>query len=543
MKKRVKRNLIIITLIVVLVIAGVLIYNLVQKNISLSPSPGVAAMSPIENPNYPPRNAIDGNLNTYAMGNPKPTTYNNNGYFMYDIGSIKSLDSITFDFAQWNAVYPGAPPCTYQVFTSTDNYHWTQVYSRQEDATHKCSSTSSYSRAPDVTIPINTPVRYIRLFYTKVNDGTGWSIAINEVGFKEQVIPNPKKIAQINLDNYYGMGSIYVSWNYLYIANNFRDPVSEAYSSILSIYDVSTPSYPRKISGYILESLSRSTQQEHRALFVSGNYVYIQRTYNRDIAVIDVSNPSSPKLVSSYPINEGKFVSFLNGYGYFISRGETYIDIIDFTNPASPRMTSHYKLSDNTAYDGIVYIDKTSGKKYLYVYHNHIPNPSDTMTIVDVSNPYSPLSVGSLGIGYMRTQLNLADKYLFSILNLNTNAREPLILSALDLTNPINPSSILPQYLLPNGDTNTAGINDISEHPLFVSGNYAYTFAQNTFDGGGNRLFIHDISNPVVPRLVATYAFNDGIYRYTPRIFVYNGYAYIYSAPLSPSSMVDVIKL
>ncbi len=41
------------------------------------------------------------------------------------------------------------------------------------------------ARAPDVSIPIsNLQARYVKLEYTKVNDGTGWCLALNEMSVR-----------------------------------------------------------------------------------------------------------------------------------------------------------------------------------------------------------------------------------------------------------------------------------------------------------------------------------------------------------------------
>ena len=41
------------------------------------------------------------------------------------------------------------------------------------------------ARAPDISIPIsNLQARYVKLEYTKVNDGTGWCLALNEISVK-----------------------------------------------------------------------------------------------------------------------------------------------------------------------------------------------------------------------------------------------------------------------------------------------------------------------------------------------------------------------
>ena len=127
------------------------------------------------NPNYPIINAVDNNVNTYYMACSSPGTTYNNGNVIYDLGAIKTLTQINLDFAQSNAVYPGAPASVYTVSISNDKSTWTKVY------------TQNYviARAPDISIPINNlQARYVKLEYTKVNDGTGWCLALNEISVK-----------------------------------------------------------------------------------------------------------------------------------------------------------------------------------------------------------------------------------------------------------------------------------------------------------------------------------------------------------------------
>jgi len=127
------------------------------------------------NANYPIINAVDNNINTYYMACSTPGTTYNNGNVIYDLGAIKTLTQINLDFAQSNAVYPGAPASVYTVSISNDKSTWTKVY------------TQNYviARAPDISIPINNlQARYVKLEYTKVNDGTGWCLALNEMSVK-----------------------------------------------------------------------------------------------------------------------------------------------------------------------------------------------------------------------------------------------------------------------------------------------------------------------------------------------------------------------
>jgi len=127
------------------------------------------------NANYPIINAVDNNINTYYMACSSPGTTYNNGNVIYDLGAIKTLTQINLDFAQSNAVYPGAPASVYTVSISNDKSTWTKVY------------TQNYviARAPDISIPINNlQARYVKLEYTKVNDGTGWCLALNEISVK-----------------------------------------------------------------------------------------------------------------------------------------------------------------------------------------------------------------------------------------------------------------------------------------------------------------------------------------------------------------------
>ena len=127
---------------------------------------------------HPITHAIDNNINTYYMACSTPGGAYNTGNVIYDLGAIKTLTQINLDFNQWNAIYPGAPASQYSVSISNDKSSWTNVY----------NNPYTVARAPDVSIPINNlQGRYIKLEYTKVNDGTGWCLALNEIGVEKKL--------------------------------------------------------------------------------------------------------------------------------------------------------------------------------------------------------------------------------------------------------------------------------------------------------------------------------------------------------------------
>ncbi len=125
--------------------------------------------------------AGDNNASTYYLACTSPDGKYNNGTVTYDLGAVKDIKNISLDFNQWDAVYPGAPASVYVLEVSDNNL----IFLSQ------AHQVSGDGRVADLNLPLEARGRYVRLRHTKVNDGTGWCLALNEFKVSTETVTSP----------------------------------------------------------------------------------------------------------------------------------------------------------------------------------------------------------------------------------------------------------------------------------------------------------------------------------------------------------------
>jgi len=101
-------------------------------------------------------------------------TYNT-GSIQSDLGEVKKISTINIAFgpSEWETPgaidYPGSSPNVYTVEVSEDGSTWTNVATKNGVHAFDFSFTTEGINA-----------RYVRLSYTKINDGSGWCLVVKE---------------------------------------------------------------------------------------------------------------------------------------------------------------------------------------------------------------------------------------------------------------------------------------------------------------------------------------------------------------------------
>jgi hypothetical protein len=157
-------------------------------------------------------------------------------------------------------------------------------------------------------------------------------------------------------------------------------------------------------------------------------------------------------------------------YAYVTNLVSNTLQIFDISNPSSP--VSVGSVSTGTSPQK-VYVQG----RYAYV----VNSSSNTLQIFDVSNPSSPVSVGTVSTGSFPYGVYVQGRYVY-VVNLFSNT-----LQIFDISNP--PSPILV-------GTVSSGSNP---QKVYVQGRYAYVV-----NNGSNTLQIFDILNPSSPVSVGT---------------------------------------
>lgn len=290
----------------------------------------------------------------------------------------------------------------------------------------------------------------------------------------------------------------------------------------LIVLDVSDPENP-----FLVGQGPPETRVEHISLF--GNYIYGAREFyhfppdSTHFKIIDVTDPASPVLVSTLTVTgqildlqaEDEYVYSLNAYG-------NRLNVIDVSGPYNPVQAHSFHVTGllgrlqiigNTAYiitltgHGLRIIDisnpldpveighsSTPGMSYdLFVHgdYAYIADISD-LTIIDISNPASPLVLQDTFQVYTRGGITANGEYVIMGAELNPPGGDYLI--AIDVENPADPRIAsrysmpetvhmgkpvvrnnciyLPQYNDPNRllifDASITGIDESQNMPQFI---------------------------------------------------------------------------
>ncbi|MBN1669220.1 MAG: alpha/beta fold hydrolase [Anaerolineales bacterium] len=270
----------------------------------------------------------------------------------------------------------------------------------------------------------------------------------------------------------------------------------------LAIVDISDPANPGEI-GLLAEGLQSD------AIAYAAGFVVVpvegDQTLKPAIKMIDVSNPAAPQLLSTYHKPE---------YAYGLTLGADYtylctsygLNIIAIANPALPREIGSYNLPGfchDVALNGqYAYVaDGWAGLRILdvsdpdgmievghysfisYSFHQVIVRPpyayladSDTLVIIDISDPQNPTFVGNYNTANSLNGIALRDDYIY----MATGSH----LVVMDISNPAVPVSVN-RLSLP-----------ATAFRIALSGELAYLTAS------GPDLLIVNLANPAQPELL-----------------------------------------
>jgi len=329
-----------------------------------------------------------------------------------------------------------------------------------------------------------------------------------------------------------------VDGNYAYIADGV---------SGLQIVDISDPANPEFVG-------ECQTPGEARDIFVTGGYAYIADA-DSGLQIIDISDPSNPGLVGAGETSGDAVRIFVSGdYAYIADgihsypEGQFGLEIFDVSDPSGPALTGSYE-SEYQAND--VWI---SGD-YAFLGTGSCPwGCYGDMEVIDISNPYDPVLVGTSLVNEGVFRFFALDNYLF-IGHTGVGQGGVLLLDISDPNDPIfiydytsadlyrlNALFAVEDYAIvawsswyyrrPDQYIETIDISDINNpiqsgtfplphraQSVFVSDNYAFVA------GDREGLQIVDISDPAAPSVVGRFE-TEGFASY---VYVSGNFAYVIS--------------
>jgi hypothetical protein len=282
---------------------------------------------------------------------------------------------------------------------------------------------------------------------------------------------------------------IYVSGGYVYLALGEHG---------LQIFDVNTPANPVLIGAY-------DTPRVPLDLFVSGNYAYIPDgewdescgyCYQAEVLIVNVNDPANPFLAGIFDAETPESL-FVVGELAYIADTSVGLRVLDVSNPNSPIEVGTFPAPPNSFFYDVQAIGNTA----------YVLGRDGYLRIIDVTDVANPVEAGSyffgaspdVGLGDMVYQ----DGYLF-VAELDVYAQKLWILNVNDPANPMPVGS----FTTPRGP-----------REVFVLGDYVYTA-----DVLENRLYILNINEIENPSLAGVY---DSMFFLTFGVVFQENYAFV----------------
>ncbi len=248
--------------------------------------------------------------------------------------------------------------------------------------------------------------------YAYVASKTGRSLSVIDISNPLQ----PDGIAQVSsytdpeISEMLAPNSLFISGNYAYIAGVAAQVPGQVTRGSLTIIDISNPYAPDGIGQVTSLDPEISQMLGSNSVFVSGNYAYVvSNDDGKSLAVIDVSNPSSPNGIAQKIVtNDPQTRQLLDPTSIFISGNYAYI--AGFSRSYSGGALGIFNISNPYAPDGIGQVTYTDPEipgflapidDSLFVYGNYAYVTSSNfdggyLSIINISNPYSPDGVGEV---------------------------------------------------------------------------------------------------------------------------------------------------
>ena len=164
---------------------------------------------------------------------------------------------------------------------------------------------------------------------------------------------------------------------------------------------------------------------------------------------------------------------------------------------------------------------------YVTDSYAYVADDDGGLQVIDVTNPESPVIVGSVGMQYSGRArgVHVSGSYAYVVNDLGDFQNPVLSLEVIDISSPQSPVSV--------GYFGTQG----SPRDLHVSGSYAYVVWESTLATGSHGgLKVIDISDPETPAIASSTSTGRG----ASGVYVSGGYAYVVDGGYTGLQVIDV---
>jgi hypothetical protein len=332
-------------------------------------------------------------------------------------------------------------------------------------------STASGSLMNAVTVNVSGGYAYVvsknrNASHSSNDDGTGSSLTILDIASNPS---QPTIVGSVrDPTGLFGAYGVAVAGHYAYVAAQgllSGQPKSPDKSGgAFDVIDISNPANPSIVATIDNGSLpapwaGQNILQHADSVSISGNYAYVTASYSNRLAVIDISNPHSPAIVASlldgtaqapagtldFPVD----VVAQGGYAYVADQIDPgRLTVVDVSNPSSPVVA------------GSVTSGAMSGAYRVRARdHDVFVSAADASSVseVDVSDPAAPRFV-SLVTG---AALNHTT-------GLDVDATGHFVIATSPSLRTESHANYPPFPLQPGGPTNTGAVSVINLDPIAV---------------------------------------------------------------------------
>jgi hypothetical protein len=325
----------------------------------------------------------------------------------------------------------------------------------------------------------------------------------------------------------YELDAFDIQGNYAYILGDNGNQGSGSSAAQFYVVDISNPAIMTVVSTTPITGYEFYGQSGMR---VQGHYVYLESSTGTAstnlLQIYDVSNPSAPAFAGSVQIplyslglwvsgNYAYVLSFLDGSPNSASYAGT-LDVVDVSNPASPMVVG----STNTGIAGVHVSDIKVVGNYAYVAGQS--TAQSYVLVFDVINPASPYLLSSLKAGHSPQGLDVEGNFWYQTIYDNDATYG---VPALDIYNISNPSTFY--------QVGTAILSgSCHAQDVTVEGTIAYVACYPS-----SSVAVVDVSNPASPTVDGYISLPANSYP----IFLEAKGRYVYSISNTTGGMLSVI--
>jgi hypothetical protein len=262
------------------------------------------------------------------------------------------------------------------------------------------------------------------------------------------IISNGRNLDIVDLSGVSGVGSIAriasPSFNKIEVVGSTIYAVGTA---TFYIIDASVPTSP-----VVRSSVNYSGGATAVAIAVRGSTVFV--VYDTSIKIIDVSDPYRPRLLSTYSAVTKLSGAFIQGTLLYVAdRDANVVRILDIHDPTSISQVGSASVTTPRM---------TIVQNSLLVVNRQVTASIDQLVFFDVSNPSTPVSLGTYNVGRaILYQPILRGRYFYQSVYDSTLARYEV--DILDVATPSNVIQV--QNFVPAG---SGGVVDVAGTSLFV---------------------------------------------------------------------------